>query len=161
MIKPEDDDPLSMLLTLQQFDDRRLADDEKEEQEKWDAEDKERKKGTDEEEARLKDGRYLALIRRELDGVKLRTANWKVVPTGKKDVVQFRYALAEKGLEITKTYRLAKVPDGIASRTAISRRITWSSRSRFATSAASRTKWPIGSTGPTACPPKARGMPAR
>ena len=54
---------------------------------------------------------YLASIRRELEGVKLRTANWKIVPTGNKDVAQFRCTLPEKGLEITKTYRLAKVPE--------------------------------------------------
>ena len=46
----------------------------------------------------------------ELKGVNLRTANWKVVPTGQKDVVQFRRRLPEKGLEITKTYRLVQVP---------------------------------------------------
>ena len=43
--------------------------------------------------------------------MKLRTANWKVVPTGKKDVAQFRYPLPEKGLEIVKTYRLVQVPE--------------------------------------------------
>jgi YidC/Oxa1 family membrane protein insertase len=110
VIKPEGDDPLSMLLTLQQFDDAKLADEDKEEQEKWDAEDKVRAKGTPEEEAKLKEGRYLGALVRELKGVNLRTANWRVVPTRDKDVVQFRRALPEKGLEITKTYRLVRVP---------------------------------------------------
>ncbi len=32
------------------------------------------------------------------------------MPTGDKNVVKFRYTLPEKGLEITKTYRLAEVP---------------------------------------------------
>ena len=59
----------------------------------------------------LKDSRHRGVDRRELDGVNLRTANWEVVPTGKKDVAQFRRTLPEKGLEITKTYRLAKVPE--------------------------------------------------
>ena len=40
----------------------------------------------------------------------MRTANWKVIPTGRKDVAQFRRRLPAKGLEITKTYRLAQVP---------------------------------------------------
>ncbi|MFZ1934377.1 MAG: membrane protein insertase YidC [Thermoguttaceae bacterium] len=46
----------------------------------------------------------------ELEGVNLRTANWKIVPTGDKNVAKFRYLLPEKDLEISKTYRLAKVP---------------------------------------------------
>ncbi len=46
----------------------------------------------------------------ELEGVNLRTANWKIVPTADNDVAKFRYLLPEKDLEITKTYRLAKVP---------------------------------------------------
>ncbi len=54
------------------------------------------------------------LIGDELDGLHLRTANWKIVPTGDKDVAQFRYMLPDKGLEITKTYRLAPVPARIA-----------------------------------------------
>ena len=110
VIKPENDDPLSMLLTLQQFDDQKISDDEKAEKAKWDAEDKERKKESDDEEPQLKDKRHLGLIGRELEGVNLRTANWNVVPTGDKNVVKFRYTLPEKGLEITKTYRLAEVP---------------------------------------------------
>jgi YidC/Oxa1 family membrane protein insertase len=46
----------------------------------------------------------------ELDGVKLRTTNWHVVPTRDKNVAKFRRTLSDKGLEITKTYRLAVVP---------------------------------------------------
>ncbi len=76
VIKPEDDDPLSMLLTLQQFDDQKISDDEKAEKSKWDAEDKDRKKESDVEEPQLKDKRHLGLIGRELAGVNLRTANW-------------------------------------------------------------------------------------
>jgi YidC/Oxa1 family membrane protein insertase len=110
VIKPEDDDPLSMLLTLQQLDDQKIADDEKAEKEKWAADDKDRKKGNDTEEAQLKDSRHSALLGRELAGVNLRTANWKVVPTRDKNVAQFRYTLPEKNLEITKTYRLTEVP---------------------------------------------------
>lgn len=109
VIRPEGNDPLSMLLTLQQFDTKRIADIEKAEREKWDEVDKNRKEGTAEEEKQLKDSRYLELMRRELGGMKLKTANWKVEPTGKKDVAQFSYLLAEEGLKIVKTYRLAEV----------------------------------------------------
>ncbi len=45
----------------------------------------------------------------ELDGVELRTGNWKVVKAGI-DEAAFRRVLPKWGLEITKTYRLAKVP---------------------------------------------------
>ncbi len=110
VIKPENDDPLSMLLTLQQFDKTKISDYEKAERAKWDEEDKDRKKGSDEEESRLKDSRHLGLLGHELAGVNLRTANWSVVPSGDKNVAKFRYRLPEKDLEITKTYRLAPVP---------------------------------------------------
>jgi YidC/Oxa1 family membrane protein insertase len=46
----------------------------------------------------------------ELEGASLRTVNWKIVPSDKKNVVRFRRTLPEKGLEITKIYRLAQVP---------------------------------------------------
>ena len=110
VIKPEDDDAPSMLLTLQQLDDSKIADDEKAEKAKWDAEDKERKKGTDVEEAQLKANRRLALSRRELAGLNLRSANWEVVPSADKNVAKFCYKLPEKDIEVTKTYRLAEVP---------------------------------------------------
>ena len=110
VIRPENDDPLSMLLTLQQFDGQKISDDEKAEKSKWDAEDKDRKKESDVEEPQLKDKRHLGLIGRELAGVNLRTANWTPLKTGDKNVVKFRYTLPEKDLEITKTYRLADVP---------------------------------------------------
>ncbi len=110
VIKPEGEDPLSMLLALQQFDDAKIADVEKLRKEQWDAEDKDKKDETKEEAARTKDARYLALNRLELAGMKLRTVNWKIVPTGEKDVARFRCTLPEKQLEITKTYRLVRVP---------------------------------------------------
>jgi YidC/Oxa1 family membrane protein insertase len=115
IIKPEGSDPLSMLLTLQQFDDKRLVDIEKAEREAWDADDKKREKTSDEEERLLKDKRQLDLLGRELGGIGLRTKNWKVVPTGKKDVAQLSYALPDMGLEIVKTYRLAEVSDEAGS----------------------------------------------
>ena len=97
VIQPEDGDPLSMLLTLQQYDGEKISDADKKEQEEWDAQDKERKKGTDEEEASLRDSRYFGPLARELKGVNLRTANWKVIPTGRKDVAQFRRSTAREG----------------------------------------------------------------
>jgi YidC/Oxa1 family membrane protein insertase len=99
VIRPEADDPLSMLLTLQQFDKQRITGDEKK------AEDKKEKK-----ERREKEESHLAAIDRELDGVTLRTSNWQLVEFDETHA-QFRRVLADKGLEITKTYRLAKVPN--------------------------------------------------
>ncbi len=46
----------------------------------------------------------------ELPGVHLRTDNWQVVSAGQRQVV-FRYVLPDRELELTKTYRLAKVPE--------------------------------------------------
>ena len=97
VIQPEGDDPLSMLLTLQQYDDAKLSDEEKKQQEEWDAEDKERKKGTKEDEAQVEDGRYLRLLAGELKGVNLRTANWRVVPTGQKDTAAVPPHAARQG----------------------------------------------------------------
>ncbi len=84
MIRPENDDPLSMLLTLQQFDDQKIGSEEAG------------------KESDLEVGQ-------ELKGVDLRTANWKVVAADQEHA-QFRRLLADKGLEILKTYRLVKVP---------------------------------------------------
>ncbi|MCD4726916.1 MAG: PDZ domain-containing protein, partial [Pirellulales bacterium] len=72
VVRPEGDDPLSMLLTLQRFDDRRLDRQEKEE-------------GEEDAAAEENNGRKDALrprneaVSRELDGLKLRTANWRLV----------------------------------------------------------------------------------
>ena len=108
VIKPEDDDPHSLLATLQQFDDKRLTSTEKKPEEKEADKDKEKEK-SDQEIAEEKERRHQALLTGELDGVKLRTANWKLVAADETHA-QFRRLLPEKGLEITKTYRLAKVP---------------------------------------------------
>ncbi len=104
VIRPEGDDPLSMLLTLQRFDDKRLGSvDEKADKDKTDKE----KAADPQKVERL----HEESIRRELDGVNLRTANWTIVPSGKPDEVQFQRVLPVQGLEITKTYRLVKVPE--------------------------------------------------
>jgi YidC/Oxa1 family membrane protein insertase len=80
-VYPADNDPLSLLATLQQFDDEKIAEDE-------DAQ---------------KD------LGRELQGVDLRSGNWKVVESDQDHAV-FRRTLPERGLEISKTYRLVKIP---------------------------------------------------
>ena len=105
VIQPEDDSPLSMLFTLQQFDREKLADPPKKEDEKKDEGEQDKKKLADEAE-RL----YNAFIGEELKGVKLRTANWKLLASDQSQA-QFRCELPEKKLEITKTYTLAKVPE--------------------------------------------------
>lgn len=74
VILPGKHDPFSMLLTVAQYDDRTLSDDNK-----------------------------------ELGGVNLRDGQWEVAAANE-DSVTFRKALPALGLEVTKTYRLAKVP---------------------------------------------------
>jgi YidC/Oxa1 family membrane protein insertase len=77
-IRLEDDAPLSLLATIEQIDDEKIA--------------------SDDEKAAP-----------ELKGLDLRTCNWKVVEADQTHAV-FRRTLPERRLEITKTYRLAKVP---------------------------------------------------
>jgi YidC/Oxa1 family membrane protein insertase len=103
VIKPEGDDPLSMLLTLQQFDAQKIAGEEPKQEAAKD------EKDLDKDEAARKEDQHRAMIGRELDGVKLRTANWRLMASDETQA-QFRRVLPEKGLEIIKTYRLAKVP---------------------------------------------------
>lgn len=107
VIKPEEDDPFSMLLTLQQFDKQKLVDESKKEEDDTKADEKPK---SDKERAEAKQRRYDALIRNELPGVRMRTANWKVVAADTSHV-EFQYVLPDKGLEITKIYRLVKVPE--------------------------------------------------
>ena len=95
VIQPENHDPLSMLLTLQQFDDQRLSNED------------EPKGGKTSEE---KEKQRRAFLDRELPGVKLRRANWRLVASDQTHA-EFRRAVPEKGIEFVKTYRLAKVPD--------------------------------------------------
>ncbi len=104
VIKPEGDDPLSMLLTLQQFDQEKLGEQPNKYEKKDDEEADKRKVA--EENDRL----YNEFINDELKGVNLRTTNWKLVSSDQLQA-QFRRELPEKGLEITKTYSLAKVPE--------------------------------------------------
>ncbi|MBN2473436.1 MAG: YidC/Oxa1 family insertase periplasmic-domain containing protein [Pirellulales bacterium] len=87
VVRPEGDDPLSFLLTLQQIDDQKLIRDEAAE-------------GVD--------------PGGELEGLDLWTGNWEVTARNESSVT-FRRLLTEKGLELTKTYRLARVPAEKAS----------------------------------------------
>ena len=101
VVKPEGDDPLSMLLTLQRFDDRRL-----------DHQDKDEEEAAEADNNGQKDAiwpRHKA-VSSELDGLKLRTANWRLVESDQLHAT-FSRRLSEMGLEITKTYRLAEVPE--------------------------------------------------
>jgi YidC/Oxa1 family membrane protein insertase len=74
VVTPDEHDPFSFLLTIQQFDDRTLADD-----------------------------------GGELGGVDLRNSAWEVMAAND-DIVEFRKTLPNLGLQVTKKFRLAKVP---------------------------------------------------
>ena len=84
MVHPEDKDPLSLLLTLQQF---------------------------DEEELKV-DPDSVANVGEELKGLDLWRGNWTVDEADRdQEHVTFRRAVPGKNIEIRKTFRLAKVPD--------------------------------------------------
>jgi YidC/Oxa1 family membrane protein insertase len=83
-VSPEDDDPLSFLLTLQQIDKEKIPDDEKDK---------------------------AVELERELKGIKLRTSTWEKVEADQTHVV-FSKKVPKYNLEILKTYSLAKVPEG-------------------------------------------------
>jgi len=91
LIRPEEGDPLSFLLTL-----RVIDDDDWEEYFAPDMPDV--------------DGRpfYVGL---ELPGLNMHTANWQMDEGADQTHVTFRHRLPERGLEVTKTYRLAKASD--------------------------------------------------
>jgi YidC/Oxa1 family membrane protein insertase len=80
VVKPESDDPFSLLLTLYQVDGEKLGEAEKKRIDTY----------------------------RELPGVNLRNGNWQVET--KPDEVTFRRPLPKWNLEVVKTYRLEKVP---------------------------------------------------
>ncbi|MBN2580042.1 MAG: YidC/Oxa1 family insertase periplasmic-domain containing protein [Pirellulales bacterium] len=82
VVRPEGDDPPSMLMTLQQFGEEKINDDEK-------------KPETN--------------LSRELKGVSLRSRTWRVVRSSAEEVV-FSRTLPQAGVEVFKTYRLAKAP---------------------------------------------------
>ena len=51
-------------------------------------------------------------LTQELKGVDLRRANWEIVGQPDPTRAVFRHVLPDRGLEVTKTYTLDKVPDG-------------------------------------------------
>ena len=83
VVQPENDDPLSFLMTLRQLDEQQLPE--------------------------VGDGEQRVEVGEELEGLDLWTGNWEV-KTAKGDEVTFRRLLPKWDLEITKTYRLAKMP---------------------------------------------------
>ena len=76
--------PLSLLTTLQQIDDEKIP--------------------PEDEDANKVD------LDRELKGIDLRTANWKIDPKSDQTHAIFRLAVPERDIEVIKTYRLAEVP---------------------------------------------------
>lgn len=88
VVRPEAADPLSFLLTMARIDKNDLGAAPPKEDER---------------------GKPPADLDTELDGVRLRSANWEVEKSSPAEVV-FRRKLPKWGLELTKTYRLDPVP---------------------------------------------------
>lgn len=84
LVRPEGDDPLSLLTTLHQVDESRLA-------------------------VEIED--YETFLKQELPGVNLRQGTWKLVEATTEAAV-FRRVFSDLGIELTKRYRLAEVPAG-------------------------------------------------
>jgi YidC/Oxa1 family membrane protein insertase len=82
-VQANDNCPLGMLATLEQIDDEKMPKD---------------------------DDPAKAELELELKGVDLRTVCWEIVESDQQHAV-FRHKLPHRGLEITKTYRLAEVPE--------------------------------------------------
>jgi YidC/Oxa1 family membrane protein insertase len=97
LIRPENGDPLSFLMTLAQVGDQ----------------EGETLKQTA-EESTAKSPIPPPVVAQELEGVDLRSANWQVVKPYTRDKVAFHRLLPALGLEVTKTFELAQVPEGIA-----------------------------------------------
>jgi YidC/Oxa1 family membrane protein insertase len=98
VVRPENDDPLSFLMTLAQLGDDVLAKQEDAKDAEDGKNDKDGKKERPEE------------VDRELAGLNLRNGTWEVVEASPARAT-FRCKLPHRGVEITKTYRLAEVPD--------------------------------------------------
>ncbi len=103
VIRPEGDDPLSLLLTFRQLDDLHLPRDEELD---------EIARGADAKAKDAKDGEMAVpeYVTRELPGLDLRTGTWEVLDGANQTQVQFRRILPRWGIEVIKSYRLAEVP---------------------------------------------------
>ena len=133
-VHPRDNCPLSMLATLQQVGKEQMPDEEKPE----------------------------TNLDAELPGVRLRTDNWQVVAECDREHVTFRYILADRELELTKTYRLAKVPeDKLSDADYRGYHLEFELTIRILPPPARPGNWPTGSTAPTACPTRAGGLRTR
>ncbi len=95
VIRPESDDPRSMLLTFRQLGADRLPRDEEREGQA---------DGDDDGAARPE------YVTRELPGLDLRTGTWEVLDGADPALVRFRRELPRWGIEVIKSYRLAKAP---------------------------------------------------
>ena len=100
VVKPDNNDPLSMLLSFRQIGDEELPDPHTK------MKDDERKEDKDEE----LDLARPAYINAELPGVNLREGNWEIVEADQTHVT-FRRVVPKFGLAVLKTYRLAKIPN--------------------------------------------------
>lgn len=76
VVHPEQTDPLSFLLTMQQLDDQKLP-----------------------------------VEQTELAGLDMRSGNWEVVQSDADDELVFRWIVVDRQLEVTRRYRIARVPD--------------------------------------------------
>lgn len=110
VVRPEKDDPLSLLLTLRQVDGQVLDDLLEEDQQSEEDEDDDRQKKTGDDKERDES------IGLELAGLDLRTGAWDIEDEGQFDApgphtsVTFFRELPQWGLKISKVYRLVEVP---------------------------------------------------
>ncbi len=97
VIRPEGDDPSSMLFTFRQLGAERLPRDEELDDD-----------GDDADAARA--AAVPKYVTRELDGLDLREGNWEVLDAADQTQVRFRRVLPRWGIKVVKSYRLAEVP---------------------------------------------------
>ncbi|NUQ62685.1 MAG: YidC/Oxa1 family insertase periplasmic-domain containing protein [Pirellulales bacterium] len=95
VVRPEDGDPYSFLLTMGRIDEMKLED--------------LQRAGIQEEQNAPKGDRGRPKLGQELKGTNLRNGNWEVESATQSQVV-FRRSLPAWGLQVRKTYRLVEVP---------------------------------------------------
>jgi YidC/Oxa1 family membrane protein insertase len=102
------DDPFSLLMTMQQIDDVKIADNTEIAKAIEDAE--KEKRLSDIDKAALAEKTNKENLVREIKGIALRDSVWQKVEADQEHVV-FAKKLPKFNLEVRKTYRLAKVPE--------------------------------------------------